>query len=64
MLTILLMPKKSKNGSKKGGPKKSSQLRFRNEADGESYAEVLRPLGNDQFMVQIFMKIQLINYQI
>ena len=48
------MPKNSsKKGSKKGGSRKSSSLRTREEADGEFYAEVLKPLGDGQMRVQI-----------
>jgi translation initiation factor IF-1 len=48
------MPKNSgKKGSKKGGTRKSSSIRLREESDGEFYAEVLKPLGCAQMRVQI-----------
>ena len=48
------MPKNSSNkGSKGKNVRQSSQLREREEKDGEYYADVLKPLGDGQFRVQI-----------
>ena len=46
------MPKQSKSGNKNKSSN-SFQLRLRIEEDEEQYAEVLKPLGNGQFQVQI-----------
>ena len=52
---LIIMPKNSSNkGSKsKGSSRQSSQLREREEKDGEYYADVIKPLGDGQFRIQV-----------
>ena len=52
-ILYLYMPKDKKNKGSKGGARKSSSIRLREESDGEFYAEVLKALGCAQMKVHI-----------